>query len=78
VLDGTTGLNAVSQAREFQRLGVTGLVVTKVDGTAKGGAIIAIARELKIPVRFVGVGEEIEDLLVFDPSAFARALAGLG
>lgn len=75
VLDAVTGMNGVAQAREFTRsAGVTGLALTKMDGTAKGGVILAIVRELKIPVRYVGVGETAEDLLDFDPEAFARAL----
>ena len=75
VLDAVTGLNGLAQAREFTRsAGVTGLVLTKMDGTAKGGVILPIVRELKLPVRFVGVGEAVEDLLDFDPAAFARAL----
>jgi len=70
-----TGLNGLAQAREFTKsAGVTGLVLTKMDGTAKGGVILPIVRELKLPVRFVGVGEAVEDLLDFDPAAFARAL----
>jgi fused signal recognition particle receptor len=75
VLDSTTGSNALNQAREFnQALGVTGLVVTKLDGTAKGGIVVAIARELKIPVKFIGLGEQIDDLQPFDPKQFAEAL----
>jgi fused signal recognition particle receptor len=75
VLDAVTGLNGLAQAREFTKsAGVTGLVLTKMDGTAKGGVILAIVRELKLPVRYVGVGETAEDLLDFDPVAFARAL----
>ena len=75
VLDAVTGLNGLAQAREFTKsAGVTGLVLTKMDGTAKGGVILPIVRELKLPVRFVGVGEAVEDLLDFDPAAFARAL----
>jgi fused signal recognition particle receptor len=77
VLDGTTGSNALHQAREFhQALGVTGLVVTKLDGTAKGGIVVAIARELKIPVKFIGLGEQLDDLQPFDPKQFAEALFG--
>jgi fused signal recognition particle receptor len=77
VLDSTTGSNALNQAREFnQALGVTGLVVTKLDGTAKGGIVVAIARELKIPVKFIGLGEQIDDLQPFDPKQFAEALFG--
>lgn len=75
VLDATTGLNALAQAREFHRaVGVTGLVIAKLDGTAKGGAVVAIAQALQIPVRFVGVGETPDDLQPFDPRAFASAL----
>lgn len=75
VLDAVTGLNGLAQAREFTKsAGVTGLVLTKMDGTAKGGVILAIVRELGLPVRYVGVGETADDLLDFDPAAFARAL----
>jgi fused signal recognition particle receptor len=75
VLDATTGLNAIAQAREFhQAITLSGLVVTKLDGTAKGGAVVAIARELALPVRFVGVGESADDLQPFDPREFATAL----
>ena len=75
VLDASTGQNAIQQAKQFDdAVGLTGLVVTKLDGTAKGGIIIAITRALKIPVRFIGVGEGIEDLQPFDASAFVDAL----
>ncbi len=75
VLDATTGLNAIVQAREFhQAVAVTGLVIAKLDGTAKGGAVVAIAQSLQLPVRYVGVGEASEDLQPFDPQAFASAL----
>jgi fused signal recognition particle receptor len=75
VLDATTGSNALNQAREFHAaLGVTGLVVTKLDGTAKGGIVVAIARELKLPVKFIGLGEQLDDLQPFDPQQFANAL----
>jgi fused signal recognition particle receptor len=75
VLDATTGQNALTQARVFgETLGVTGLVLAKLDGTAKGGVVLAIRRELAVPVKLVGVGEGIEDLEDFDPAAFARAL----
>ncbi len=75
VLDAVTGMNGISQAREFTKsAGVTGLVLTKMDGTAKGGVILAIVRELGLPVRYVGVGEAAEDLLDFEPEAFASAL----
>ena len=75
VLDATTGLNAVAQAREFhQAVAISGIVVTKLDGTAKGGAVVGIARELQIPVCYVGVGESPEDLQPFNPQEFAAAL----
>jgi fused signal recognition particle receptor len=75
VLDGTIGQNAVAQAEEFNKgLGVTGLVVTKLDGTAKGGVVLAIAQRLKIPIRFVGVGEQTEDFGVFNAADFVTAL----
>jgi fused signal recognition particle receptor len=75
VLDATTGLNAVAQAREFhQAVSLTGIVVTKLDGTAKGGVVVGIARDLGVPVRFVGVGESAEDLQPFQPQEFAAAL----
>ncbi|MBI5696197.1 MAG: signal recognition particle-docking protein FtsY [Nitrospirae bacterium] len=75
VLDATTGQNALSQAKLFnQAVGVTGIVLTKLDGTAKGGIIVAIASELGIPVKMVGVGEKIEDLQPFDPNEFVEAL----
>lgn len=75
VIDGTTGQNGVNQARAFlEAAQITGLVVTKLDGTAKGGVILSIMRHLDIPVKFVGVGEAAEDLLPFDPSAFVDAL----
>jgi len=77
VLDATTGANALNQAREFHHtLGVTGLVVTKLDGTAKGGIVVAIARELKLPVKFIGLGEQLDDLQPFDPQQFTAALLG--
>ena len=79
VLDGTIGQNAVAQAEEFNKgLGVTGLVVTKLDGTAKGGVVLAIAQKLKIPIRFVGVGEETEDFGEFNASDFVSALLKSG
>jgi fused signal recognition particle receptor len=75
VLDATTGLNAVAQAREFhQAVTLSGIVVTKLDGTAKGGAVVGIARDLGVPVRYVGVGESAEDLQPFNPQEFAAAL----
>ncbi len=75
VLDATTGQNALSQAREFLAAAtVTGIVLTKLDGTARGGIVVAIERELGIPVKFVGVGEGVEDLVAFDPVAFVDSL----
>ena len=75
VLDATTGQNAVSQAKQFQlSSGVSGLVLTKLDGTAKGGVAIAINQELKIPVKFIGVGEKIEDLQVFNVEEYVKAI----
>ena len=81
VIDGTTGQNALSQLRQFHAaVGVTGLVVTKLDGTAKGGVVFALAREFGIPIRYAGIGERPEDLRVFDAQAFVDALlpAALG
>jgi len=78
VIDANTGQNALSQARVFdEALGLTGLVLTKLDGTARGGIVVAIARELAIPVRFVGLGEAIDDIEPFDSAAFARGLLGV-
>jgi len=75
VLDGTAGQNAIQQARQFMKdASVTGLVVTKLDGTAKGGAVFAIVHELGLPVKFLGVGEKAEDLVPMDPRAFVDAL----
>ncbi|TCD47996.1 signal recognition particle-docking protein FtsY [Chlorobium sp. N1] len=77
VLDGTTGQNAVQQAREFMKfVAVTGIVVTKLDGTAKGGIVLSISRELKLPVKYIGVGEKIDDLQLFDRRRFVGALLG--
>jgi fused signal recognition particle receptor len=77
VLDATVGQNALSQARQFhQAVGVTGLVLTKLDGTARGGIVVAIAEELKLPVRLIGVGESVEDLQDFQSDAFVDALLG--
>ena len=77
VMDATTGQNGLQQARLFtQAAGVTGIVLTKLDGTAKGGIAVAIARELNLPVRFVGVGEKMGDLLEFSPEAFVDSLLG--
>jgi fused signal recognition particle receptor len=79
VLDGTIGQNAVAQAEQFNKgLGVTGLVVTKLDGTAKGGVVLAIAQKLNIPIRFVGVGEETEDFGQFNAQEFVTALLKSG
>lgn len=78
VLDGTTGQNAVSQATEFTKcVNVTGLIVTKLDGTAKGGIVLSISRELELPVKYIGVGEKIDDLQVFDRGQFVEALLGM-
>jgi fused signal recognition particle receptor len=75
VLDATTGQNALTQAREFLAAsGVTGIVLTKLDGTARGGIVIAIERDLGVPVKFVGVGEGLDDLIVFDPEEFVDSL----
>jgi fused signal recognition particle receptor len=75
VLDATTGQNGLEQARKFtETSGVTGIVLTKLDGTAKGGIVVAIARELNLPIRYVGVGEKAGDLLPFDPEAFIDSL----
>lgn len=75
VIDATTGQNAIQQARQFsQAVGVTGLIITKLDGTAKGGVVFAIVNELKIPIRFIGVGEGIDELQPFDPDAFVDAI----
>jgi fused signal recognition particle receptor len=75
VIDGTTGQNALSQLRQFHAaVGVTGLVVTKLDGTAKGGVVFALAREFGIPIRYAGIGERVEDLRVFDAESFVDAL----
>jgi len=79
VLDGTIGQNAVAQAEQFNKgLGVTGLVITKLDGTAKGGVVLAIAQKLGIPIRFIGVGEQSEDFGVFKASEFVSALLKSG
>ncbi|MGA0133315.1 MAG: signal recognition particle-docking protein FtsY [Opitutales bacterium] len=78
VLDGSLGSNSIEQARVFhEAVGLTGLVVTKLDGTARGGALVAATRELRVPVRFIGVGEGPDDLQPFDPRAYARATVGL-
>ncbi len=75
VVDATTGQNAVNQAREFKSAaGITGIVLTKLDGTARGGVVLAIREDLQVPVKFIGVGEGIDDLQPFDPSQFAAGL----
>ncbi len=79
VLDATTGQNAVNQASEFSKAtGITGIVLTKLDGTAKGGVVLAIQDGLGIPVKYIGVGEQIDDLQPFDPDNFAKALFDYG
>ena len=75
VIDGTTGQNAINQCRAFnEAVGVTGLVVTKLDGSAKGGVLFALASEFGIPIRFIGLGEKPEDLRAFDPESYVNAL----
>ncbi len=75
IMDATTGQNGLEQARKFtETAGVTGIVLTKLDGTAKGGIVVAIARELDLPIRYVGVGEKIDDLLPFEPERFVESL----
>jgi fused signal recognition particle receptor len=75
VMDATTGQNGLAQAREFTgAVGVTGIILTKLDGTAKGGIVVAIARELGLPIRFVGTGEQIDDLVPFDPETYVNSL----
>jgi fused signal recognition particle receptor len=79
VLDATTGQNGLSQAREFLKFArVTGIVLTKLDGTARGGVALAITRELGLPLKYVGVGETVEDLVEFDPEAYVAGLTGAG
>jgi len=75
VMDGTTGQNGLEQARKFtESTGVTGIVLTKLDGTAKGGVVVAIARELNLPIRYIGVGEQIDDLMPFEAEQFVASL----
>ncbi len=75
VLDATTGQNGLEQARKFtESAGVTGILLTKLDGTAKGGVVVAIARDLNLPIRFIGIGEKIDDLLPFEPERFVASL----
>ena len=77
VLDATTGQNAINQVEMFQKTaGVTGLIMTKLDGTARGGILVALATRFGLPVHAIGVGESIEDLQPFDAEEFARAIAG--
>ena len=77
VLDATTGQNAVNQAREFKEVAdITGVVLTKLDGTARGGVVLAMQGDLQVPVKFIGVGEGIDDLQPFDPDAFAEGMFG--
>ncbi len=77
-IDATTGQNGLRQAEQFARaVAVDGIVLTKLDGSARGGVAVAIARELGIPVKLIGVGEQLDDLRPFDPDDFARALIGL-
>ena len=75
VLDATTGQNAVNQAKEFMNVAeLTGIALTKLDGTARGGVVLTIKNELKLPVKFIGVGEQIDDLQPFNPRVFAKAM----
>ncbi len=75
ILDGTTGQNAIHQAKEFSKVaGITGLIITKLDGTAKGGVVLAIQQELRIPVYYIGVGEGVEDLQPFNLHDFVKAI----
>jgi len=75
VLDAVTGQNGLEQARKFtETSGVTGIVLTKLDGTAKGGIVVAISRELNLPIRYVGVGEKVDDLLPFDANEFVASI----
>jgi fused signal recognition particle receptor len=75
IIDATTGQNGLQQARLFtEHAGTTGIVLTKLDGTAKGGVVVAIARELGLPIQFVGIGEKVEDLLPFNPREFVESL----
>ena len=78
VLDGSLGANSIEQARIFhEAVGLTGLIVTKLDGTAKGGVLVALADKFGLPIHAIGVGEQIDDLSPFDPQDFARALVGI-
>jgi fused signal recognition particle receptor len=75
VIDAVTGQNGLEQARQFMKTAdVTGIVLTKLDGTAKGGIAVAIAHELDLPIRYVGIGEQVDDLMVFDPESYVNGL----
>jgi fused signal recognition particle receptor len=75
VIDATTGQNGLDQAKKFtETAGVTGIVLTKLDGTAKGGVVVAIAREMNLPIRFIGIGEQMDDLLPFEADKFVASL----
>jgi fused signal recognition particle receptor len=75
VLDGSTGQNALEQAKQFMAVtNVTALAITKLDGTAKGGVLLAIAHQCKIPVKYIGLGEQLDDLILFDKEAFVKTL----
>jgi len=77
VLDATTGQNAINQVSEFSRIcDLTGIIMTKLDGTARGGVLVAIAEKFSLPVHFIGVGETIDDLQPFEPRDFANAITG--
>jgi fused signal recognition particle receptor len=77
VVDAVTGQNGLEQARQFLKVaGVTGIVLTKLDGTAKGGIAVAIAKELNLPIRYAGIGEKVDDLVVFDPQQYVNSLFG--
>jgi signal recognition particle GTPase len=77
VVDEVTGENGFGQARQFLKVaGVTGIVLTKLDGTAKGGIAVAIAKELNLPIRYAGIGEKVDDLVVFDPHQYVNSLFG--
>ena len=79
VLDGTTGLNMLNQAKEFASyVNLTGLILTKLDGTSRGGAVVSVVDEVGVPVRFVGVGEKLEDLQSFDADSFVDAILPAG
>ena len=78
VLDGTVGQNAHSQLKSFdESIGLTGMIITKLDGSAKGGVVVSLAEKYKIPIHAVGVGEGLDDLQIFEASSFSKALAGL-